>query len=47
MLRFAEAAMQVQGTAGEHQIGGAKLALAQAYGGAAQFYAMWVVSSEL
>jgi acetyl-CoA C-acetyltransferase len=47
MLRFAEAAMQVQGTAGEHQIDGAKLALAQAYGGAAQFYAMWVVSSEL
>jgi acetyl-CoA C-acetyltransferase len=47
MLRFAEAAMQVQGTAGEHQIDGAKLALAQAYGGAAQFYAMWVVASEL
>jgi acetyl-CoA C-acetyltransferase len=47
MLRFAEAAMQVQGKAGEHQIDGAKLALAQAYGGAAQFYAMWVVSSEL
>jgi acetyl-CoA C-acetyltransferase len=47
MLRFAEAAMQVQGKAGEHQIDGAKLALAQAYGGAAQFYALWVVSSEL
>ena len=47
MLRFAEAAMQVRGTAGEHQIDGAKLALAQAYGGAAQFFAMWVVSSEL
>ena len=47
MLRFAEAALQVRGTAGEHQIDGAKLALAQAYGGAAQFFAMWVVSSEL
>lgn len=47
MLRFAEAALQVRGAAGEHQVDGAKLALAQAYGGAAQFFAMWVVSSEL
>jgi acetyl-CoA C-acetyltransferase len=45
MLRFAEAAMQVRGQAGEHQIDGAKLALGHAYGGAAQFYAMWVVGS--
>jgi acetyl-CoA C-acetyltransferase len=47
MLRFAEAALQVRGAAGEHQVDGAKLALAQAYGGAAQFFAMWVVSSDL
>ena len=47
MLRFAEAALQVRGTAGEHQVDGAELALAQAYGGAAQYFAMWVVSSEL
>lgn len=46
MIRFGEAAMQVMGTAGEHQIDGARVALAQAYGGAAQYFAMWVVSSE-
>ncbi len=47
MLRFAEAAMQVRGQAGEHQIEGAKLALGHAYGGGAQYFAMWVVGSEL
>lgn len=46
MLRFGEAAMQVRGTAGDHQIDGARTAVGQAYGGAAQFFAMWVVSSE-
>jgi acetyl-CoA C-acetyltransferase len=46
MIRFGEAAMQVMGTAGDHQIDGARIALAQAYGGAAQYFAMWVVSSE-
>jgi acetyl-CoA C-acetyltransferase len=46
MLRFAEAAMQVRGQAGEHQIDGARVALGHAYGGGAQFYAMWVVGSE-
>jgi acetyl-CoA C-acetyltransferase len=45
MLRFAEAAMQVRGQAGEHQIDGARTALGHAYGGAAQFFAMWVVRS--
>jgi acetyl-CoA C-acetyltransferase len=45
MLRFAEAAMQVRGQAGEHQIEGAKLALGHAYGGGSQYYAMWVVGS--
>jgi acetyl-CoA C-acetyltransferase len=47
MLRFAEAANQVRGAAGEHQIDGARVALAQAYGGAAQYFAMWVVGSTL
>jgi len=47
MLRFGEAALQVRGMAGEHQIEGAKVGLAQAYGGAAQYYAMWVVGSTL
>ncbi len=46
MLRFAEAAMQVRGRAGEHQIDGAKLAVGHAYGGGSQFFAMWVVGSE-
>ena len=32
LLRFAEAALQVRGMAGEHQVDGAKVALAQAYG---------------
>ncbi len=47
LLRFAEAAMQVRGTAGEHQVDGAKVALAQAYGAAAQYFAMWLVASTL
>jgi len=38
--------MQVRGMAGEHQIDGAKTAFGHAYGGGAQFFAMWVVSSE-
>jgi acetyl-CoA C-acetyltransferase len=46
MLRFAEAAMQVRGTAGEHQVEGARTALGHAYGGGSQFFAMWVVSSD-
>jgi acetyl-CoA C-acetyltransferase len=45
MLRFAEAAMQVRGQAGEHQVDGARLALGHAYGGGSQFFAMWIVSS--
>jgi acetyl-CoA C-acetyltransferase len=43
MIRFAEAAMQVRGQAGEHQIDGARTALGHAYGGGSQFFAMWVV----
>ncbi|HEV2361368.1 MAG TPA: thiolase domain-containing protein, partial [Acidimicrobiales bacterium] len=46
MLRFAEAAMQVRGVAGEHQVDGASVALGHAYGGGSQFFAMWVVGSE-
>ena len=47
LLRFAEAAMQVRGTAGEHQVDGADVALGQAYGGGAQYFAMWIVRSAL
>jgi acetyl-CoA C-acetyltransferase len=45
MLRFAEAAMQVRGAAGEHQVDGAKLALGHAYGGGSQFFSMWMVGA--
>ncbi|MYH71332.1 MAG: thiolase domain-containing protein [Acidimicrobiia bacterium] len=47
MIRCLEAANQVRGTAGEYQVPGAKISIGHAYGGAAQYYAMWMVSSEL
>ncbi len=47
MLRLGEAALQVMGRAGEHQVPGVKNALGHAYGGGAQYFAMWVVSNEL
>lgn len=46
MLRFAEAALQVRGAAGAHQVDGARLALGHAYGGGSQFFSMWVVGTE-
>jgi acetyl-CoA C-acetyltransferase len=46
MLRFGEAAMQVRGQAGDHQIDGARRAVGHAYGGGSQFFAMWVVGAE-
>lgn len=45
MLRFAEAALQVKGEAGEHQVEGARTALGHAYGGGSQFFALWVVGA--
>jgi acetyl-CoA C-acetyltransferase len=45
LLRFGEAAMQVMGRAGEHQVDGAKVALGHAYGGGSQYFSMWVVAS--
>ncbi|HZS41214.1 MAG TPA: thiolase domain-containing protein [Polyangia bacterium] len=47
LLRFAEAALQVRGLAGEHQVDGARVAMGHAYGGGSQYYAMWIVGSEL
>lgn len=47
MLRLGEAALQVMGRAGAHQVDGVRNALGHAYGGGAQYFAMWVVSSEL
>jgi acetyl-CoA C-acetyltransferase len=46
LLRFAEAALQVMGEAGEHQVDGARRALGHAYGGGSQFFAMWLVGSD-
>jgi acetyl-CoA C-acetyltransferase len=46
LLRFAEAALQVRGQAGEHQVPDAKIALGHAYGGGSQFFAMWLVGSK-
>jgi acetyl-CoA C-acetyltransferase len=45
MIRFAEAAMQVRGQAGEHQVDGARIALGHAYGGGSQFFSMWIVGT--
>ena len=47
MIRFAEAALQVRGLAGAHQIKGARTALGHAYGGGSQFFAMWIVGASL
>jgi acetyl-CoA C-acetyltransferase len=46
MIRFAEAALQVRGLAGEHQVDGVKVAMGHAYGGGSQFFSMWIVGSE-
>jgi acetyl-CoA C-acetyltransferase len=46
LLRFAEAAMQVMGRAGEHQVDGARRALGHAYGGGSQYFSLWLVGAE-
>ncbi|TNE84013.1 MAG: thiolase domain-containing protein [Deltaproteobacteria bacterium] len=46
MIRFAEAARQVRGTAEAHQVDGAKIAMGHAYGGGSQFFSMWIVGKE-
>lgn len=46
MLRFGEAAMQVMGIAGEHQISDVRKAVGHAYGGGSQFFAMWLVGRD-
>jgi len=47
LIRVAEAALQVMGRAGEHQIPGAKLALSHAMGGVDQFNGVMIVGAEL
>jgi acetyl-CoA C-acetyltransferase len=46
MLRFLEAALQVRGQAGAHQVETVRRALGQAYGGGSQFFAMWVLGAD-
>ena len=46
MIRFAEAALQVRGMAGDHLVDGAKKSFGHAYGGGAQYFAMWIVGAE-
>lgn len=46
MIRCLEAANQVRGTAGDYQVDGARVALGHAYGGASNYFAMWIVSAE-
>lgn len=45
LVRFAEAAMQVTGRAGEHQVDGARRAVGHAAGGYSNCVAMWVVGA--
>lgn len=46
LIRFAEAALQVRGAAGAHQVDGARRAMGHAYGGGSQFFAMWIVGRD-
>jgi acetyl-CoA C-acetyltransferase len=46
MIRYAEAAMQVRGQAGEHQVDGAKTAMGHAYGGGSQYFSMCLFGKE-
>ncbi|QIS17420.1 thiolase domain-containing protein [Nocardia terpenica] len=46
LIRFAEAAKQVMGRAGDYQVEGARKAFGHAYGGGSQYFSMWVVGSE-
>ena len=46
MVRFAEATLQIQGRAGEHQVPGAEIAVATGAGGSHQFFNVAVLTSE-
>ncbi|MEV6064050.1 thiolase domain-containing protein [Nocardia asteroides] len=46
LIRFAEAAKQVMGRAGDYQVANARKAMGHAYGGGSQYFSMWVVGSE-
>jgi acetyl-CoA C-acetyltransferase len=46
LVRFAEAANQVRGECGEHQIDGVRRALGHAYGGGSQYFSMCIFGDE-
>ena len=46
LIRFGEAAQQVRQKAGDYQVSNANIALGHAFGGGAQFFAMWIVASK-
>ncbi|GAA1460364.1 thiolase domain-containing protein [Williamsia maris] len=46
MIRVAEAAIQVMGKAGDHQVDNVKKAFGHAYGGGSQYFSMWLVGAE-
>ena len=46
MIRVAEAAIQVMGKAGDHQVDNVKKAFGHAYGGGSQYFSMWLVGAD-
>jgi acetyl-CoA C-acetyltransferase len=46
MIRYAEAAMQIRGQAGEHQVDGARKTLGHAYGGGSQYFSMCLFGND-
>ena len=47
LVRFGEAALQVMGRAGDHQVADARTAMATACGGIDQFYTATILSSDI
>jgi acetyl-CoA C-acetyltransferase len=46
LIRYAEAAMQVRGQAGLHQVDGARISLGHAYGGGSQYFSMCLFGAD-
>ncbi|QKT08497.1 thiolase domain-containing protein [Gordonia sp. X0973] len=46
MIRCAEAAIQIMGKAGDHQVDGARKAFGHAYGGGSQYFSMWLLGAD-
>jgi acetyl-CoA C-acetyltransferase len=46
MIRYAEAAMQIRGQAGAHQVDGARKTMGHAYGGGSQYFSMCLFGKE-